>query len=64
MSALERIWYDADFWARAARAALSPASWLYGAGVQMRGWRFDHATEQPSPLPALSLGNLTVGGTG
>jgi len=49
-----------------ARAALLPWSALYQAGAAARnlaydaGWRRTH----PLPLPAVGLGNLTVGGTG
>ena len=66
MRVVHEIWYGTGAGARAARAALAPASWLYRAGVQCRAWRFDHEphAEHPSPLPVLSLGNITVGGTG
>ena len=66
MSAVQRVWYGDDAAARAARAALTPASWLFRASVEFRAWRFTHSSgaELPSPVPALSLGNLTVGGTG
>lgn len=48
------------------RAALTPLSWLYALGqggvasVWDRGWRAQHEPE----LPTISIGNLTVGGTG
>jgi tetraacyldisaccharide 4'-kinase len=66
MSAVREIWFGQGTAARVARAALTPASWLFGAAVNFRAWRFEHLTgaEQPSPLPVLSLGNITVGGTG
>ncbi|MEP6991103.1 MAG: tetraacyldisaccharide 4'-kinase [bacterium] len=66
MSIVETIWYGESGGARAARAALRPASWLFGAGVALRAWTFERDADagQASPLPALSLGNLTVGGTG
>ncbi len=66
MSMVERLWYGEDVGARAARAALTPASWLYGAAIGVRAWRFEHSTNArlASALPALSLGNITVGGTG
>lgn len=66
MRAAEEIWYGDGARARALRAALSPASWLFGAAVNFRAWRFEQAAraEHPSPLPAVSLGNVTVGGTG
>ena len=66
MSMVERLWYGENVGARAARAALAPASWLYGAAIGMRAWRFDHSANATlaSALPVLSLGNITVGGTG
>ena len=66
MSLVERLWYGAGVGARAARATLAPASWLYGAAIGARAWRFDHSANATlaSALPALSLGNITVGGTG
>ena len=65
MSALDAIWYGDSAVARAARLALTPASWLYRAGVYAQGRQFRGGTAvHPSALPALSIGNLTVGGTG
>ncbi|HLV25329.1 MAG TPA: tetraacyldisaccharide 4'-kinase [Gemmatimonadales bacterium] len=63
---LERIWFGNDPLARAIRTALMPAellfrgasgarSYMYGAGILSRA--------EPA-IPALSVGNLTVGGTG
>lgn len=65
MSAVERLWHGRGLGAVAARALLSPASALFGAVVGMRNRGFDrgHGVE-PVVLPALSVGNLTVGGTG
>ena len=66
MSIVERLWYGDDASARVARAALAPASWLYGLAVGARAWGFDHSESaiHLAALPVLSLGNLTVGGTG
>ena len=66
MSIVERMWYGDDARARLARAALAPASWLYGVAVGVRAWRFDHTDGaiHLTALPVLSVGNLTVGGTG
>jgi tetraacyldisaccharide 4'-kinase len=50
--------------ARAVRSALLPASWVFGAIVARRNARFDAATLRRAALPSLSVGNLTVGGTG
>ena len=64
--AMARIWESSSPAARAARAALPPASWGYGGGRRRpqrgvrRGWLRSHALA----LPSVSVGNLTVGGTG
>ena len=67
------VWDGEDLAARAARVVLLPASALFAIGVRRRNARFDAdlartANERrrvrPSALPALSIGNLTVGGTG
>lgn len=64
--AITRIWESSSPAARAARAALRPASWGYAAVVAVRnaaydaGWLRSHALA----LPSVSVGNLTVGGTG
>ena len=66
MSAVQSIWYGAGLGARVARAALAPASWIFRAGVALRAWRFARTpgAEQEPLIPALSVGNITVGGTG
>lgn len=66
MHGLERLWFSSDAAARAARAALAPLELLYGGVVALRGALYD-AGLFPSRvplLPAVSVGNLTVGGTG
>lgn len=50
--------------ARTARLALTPASWLFGAVVAARNAGFDRRRPPDGPLPAISIGNLSVGGTG
>lgn len=65
MSSIERVWYGTSTASRMARAALAPASWVFRAGVFLNGRRFaSGASVHASALPALSVGNLTVGGTG
>lgn len=55
-------------WARdgAGARALVPLSWLYGAVTAARNAAFDHGLlpSYPLGLPAVSVGNLSVGGTG
>lgn len=60
------LWTSRRADARLARAALLPASglWRLGMGLRemafRRGWRASHTL----PLPAVAVGNLTVGGSG
>lgn len=44
----------------------SPLSWIYGAGVSLRNRHYDRNPEASARLPAavVSVGNLTVGGSG
>jgi tetraacyldisaccharide 4'-kinase len=50
----------------AAETALWPASALYGAVVRARAWAYRRGLRRPARLPCavVSIGNLTVGGTG
>lgn len=62
----ERVWYDDSPASRAARALLAPASWLYAGATSLRNQLYDAGVLraiEPS-LPALVVGNLSVGGTG
>lgn len=45
---------------------LKPMSWIYGAVMGVRNWMFDHKVlpQQEYDVPIVSVGNLTVGGTG
>jgi tetraacyldisaccharide 4'-kinase len=64
--AIERIWFGEGPGASAARLALTPLEWLFAGGVALRGALYDAgvlASHTPR-LPAVSVGNLTVGGTG
>lgn len=65
-SAVERIWYGDDAAARAARALLWPLGRLFAAASSVRNTLYDRGllhSAEPA-LPAVSVGNLTVGGTG
>lgn len=64
--AIERIWWGHGTLARAARAALLPLSAVYGGVVRVRGALYDGGllARHTLPLPAVSVGNLSVGGTG
>ncbi|MFL5595704.1 MAG: tetraacyldisaccharide 4'-kinase [Gemmatimonadaceae bacterium] len=63
---LEGIWSGRGKRARAVRALLAPAEALYATVVAVRGKLYDRGifrAEQFS-VPVVSIGNLTVGGTG
>lgn len=59
---MERIWERDGLGA----TALAPLSWLFGAAVAVRNAAFDHGVLRSHALgvPAVSVGNLSVGGTG
>jgi tetraacyldisaccharide 4'-kinase len=63
---IEAVWTGRGKRARAARAMLAPAEALYRVVMAMRGklydWKIFPATE--FSVPVLSVGNLSVGGTG
>jgi tetraacyldisaccharide 4'-kinase len=51
--------------AAAGRAGLAMLSPLYGTAIRLRNWSFDRGWRQKAlPRPTVSVGNLTVGGTG
>lgn len=63
---IERVWESDAGAGRAARAVLAPGAWVYGGVTAMRNALYDRgllAMRRPA-IPALSLGNLSVGGTG
>jgi len=62
----ENVWESSAAWARATRASLMPLGWLYGAVVSLRNSAFDRGILRAHALglPTVSIGNLTVGGTG
>jgi tetraacyldisaccharide 4'-kinase len=65
VSAVTWVWHGRGLASATLRLALAPASALFGAIVSVRNRRFDagHGV-LPTALPALSVGNLSVGGTG
>ena len=66
MNAVEWVWFGEGRGSRLTRAVLQPASLLYSAVNSVRGFLYDRGVLQSeaAALPSLSVGNLTVGGTG
>jgi len=66
VAAVERAWSPRTGPERALRALLVPASAVYGAAVAVRNALYDAGWLPATRVPArvLSVGNLTVGGTG
>ena len=63
---LHELWEGKSLGARAARAALMPAELLFGAVSALRSGLYSSGIlpSHVPALPALAIGNLTVGGTG
>ncbi|HJU75822.1 MAG TPA: tetraacyldisaccharide 4'-kinase [Gemmatimonadaceae bacterium] len=63
---IERLWYGDGGRAALARALLTPISWGFRAAVRARNALYDTGVLHSSgaAIPVLSVGNLTVGGTG
>lgn len=62
----DRLWYGRSAGARIGRAALSPLSALFGAAARLRASAYDRGITRTiaSPIPVISIGNVSVGGTG
>jgi tetraacyldisaccharide 4'-kinase len=65
-SVVRRVWGEDGLPARIARGALLPFEAAYRAVVSVRGTMYDRGllSSRSLALPAVSVGNLTVGGTG
>lgn len=57
------VWYGEGFSALIGRALLTPFEWIYGIASAIDGARRAAAADT-APAPAVSVGNITVGGTG
>lgn len=66
MGAIERIWYGDGWRVRLARRLLAPAGRSYGAVARVRNELYERGVlrSRMVALPVLSVGNLSVGGTG
>jgi tetraacyldisaccharide 4'-kinase len=60
----ESVWYGDALSARIARAILTPASAVFGVVSGRMHASYDQSPPTPGGIPAISIGNLTVGGTG
>jgi tetraacyldisaccharide 4'-kinase len=65
-SLADRIWYGHDAVAAAGRALLTPAAQVFSSVVSARELLYDSGwlRSRPTAIPAISVGNVTVGGTG
>ncbi len=65
---LRELWYRRSpaKWDLPLLMCLTPLSWIYGAAVNWRNRRFDTGMTKAEhlPCPVISIGNITVGGTG
>ncbi len=63
---MDRLWFGTDGLARAARVALAPAERVFAGVSGLRSILYDAGWMRSSsaPIPVVSVGNLTVGGTG
>ncbi len=66
MRLIERIWAGNSASDKIARAALAPLGVLYHGVTAVRGWLYESGVlrARSSAIPVVSVGNLTVGGTG
>ena len=62
----ERVWYGSGGAPSTARALLTPFAWAFGGAVRARNALYDAGifTSIAPAIPVVSVGNLTVGGTG
>src|SRR5690242_10722531 len=65
-SLAERVWWGNGAGASLSRLLLAPAEALYAGSVALRGALYDRGvlSAHTLALPAVSVGNLSVGGTG
>jgi tetraacyldisaccharide 4'-kinase len=63
---IEQLWTDGSAAGRIGRAMLTPFELAYGGVIRVRNNLYDNAilTSHESRIPVVSVGNLTVGGTG
>ena len=62
----DRVWYGSGAGPTLARALLTPFAWAFGGAVRARNALYDAGifASSASAIPVVSIGNLSVGGTG
>ncbi|MGH7711241.1 MAG: tetraacyldisaccharide 4'-kinase, partial [Gemmatimonadaceae bacterium] len=63
---VERVWHADGAAPAFTRGLLTPFAWLFAAGVRVRNALYDRGVlpSSAADIPVLSIGNLSVGGTG
>lgn len=63
---VEQIWYGSSATSCVMRAVLTPLSWVYASVIWARSLLYDHSViaSHASSIPVISVGNVSVGGTG
>jgi tetraacyldisaccharide 4'-kinase len=63
---MDRVWFGTDLLARAARIGLAPAEGVFAGISGLRTLLYDAGwvKAEQAAIPVISIGNLTVGGTG
>ncbi|MBN1614868.1 MAG: tetraacyldisaccharide 4'-kinase [Deltaproteobacteria bacterium] len=64
--AIRRIWAGGGGWGEMLSLGLFPFSWSYGLAVALRNRFYDRGIcrRERLPIPVISVGNITAGGTG
>lgn len=64
--AIRRVWAGDGLWGRMLSLGLCPLSWPYGLVIAIRNRLYDRGIcrRERLPIPVISVGNVTAGGTG
>ena len=64
--AIRRVWAGDGLWGRLLSLGLCPLSWPYGLVIAIRNRLYDRGIcrRERLPIPVISVGNVTAGGTG
>lgn len=58
------VWYGDSVTSRSVRALLAPFGAAYGVAIGRINAKYDASPPPAGPIPAISIGNVSVGGTG